>query len=34
MATEEQILKRIKSKDKQALELVVEKHYLLLWKIC
>ncbi len=34
MATKEQILKSIKSKDKQALELVVEKHYLLLWKIC
>ncbi|MBU9671837.1 hypothetical protein KQ939_07970 [Planococcus sp. CP5-4] len=34
MASEEQILKSIKSRDKQVLELVVDKHCLLLWKIC
>lgn len=34
MTTEDKILERIKAKDKKVFGLVVDKHYLLLWKIC
>lgn len=34
MATEEQVLKGITCRNKKVFELVVDKHYLLLWKIC
>lgn len=34
MATDEQLLKKIIFRDRQALEILVDRYYLLLWKVC
>lgn len=34
MTTDEQLLKRIENKEKRALELMINRYHLLLWRLC